>query len=223
MPETRYPITRKDPGRLRNRISFLLFTLAACFATNATADDYSVVPERFIYCTTCHGVELQGNRSVDAPRLNGMADWYVRNQLLAFKAGWRGTHEADLTGMEMLPQATVLDDAGIEEAVAFVASVPIRQDSNPVTVSGNATRGQALYATCAACHGEHAEGNRQLNAPGLVRQSDWYLVEQLEKFRTGVRGVSAGDIYGSQMHASAMTLPDSAASTDIVAFINSLR
>lgn len=223
MPDAAYPMTRSASGRLRNRVRCLLFILAACIGSNATAEDYSVVPERFIYCTTCHGVELQGNRSVDAPRLNGMADWYVRNQLLAFKAGWRGTHEADLTGMEMLPQANVLDDAGIEEAVAFVASVPIRQDSNPVTVSGNATRGQALYATCAACHGEHGEGNRQLNAPGLVRQSDWYLVEQLEKFRTGVRGVSAGDIYGSQMHASAMTLPDSEASTDIVAFINSLR
>ena len=223
MPEARYRFPQNPPGKPGNRARFLLLTLATFFAATAMANDYSVVPERFISCTTCHGVELQGNRSVDAPRLNGMADWYVRNQLLAFKAGWRGTHEADLTGMEMLPQATILDDAGVEEAVAFVASVPIRTDNRPVTVAGDAARGQSLYSTCAACHGEHAEGNRLLNAPGLVRQSDWYLVAQLEKFRTGVRGVSAGDIYGSQMHASAVIVPDSAASADIVAFINSLR
>lgn len=203
------------------RIRRLAFTLLMACSTIAKANDYTVVPEQFIYCTTCHGVELQGNRSVDAPRLNGMEGWYVRNQLLAFQQGWRGTHD-DLIGMEMRPQATILDADGIEEAVVFVASVPSRPSPQATTSVGDSTRGKALYSTCAACHGNNAEGNKLLNAPRLAGQSDWYLHRQLEHFRDGIRGTARGDINGAQMRASIAVLPGPRAIADVVAYINSL-
>jgi len=198
-------------------------TVAACalFVSAASAEDYIIVPDQFVYCTTCHGVELQGNRSVDAPRLNGMEDWYLRNQLEAFRKGWRGTHPLDLTGMEMLPQATVLDPAGLTAAVEFATGVAPRTD-RPTTVSGNIERGAQLYASCAACHGEKAEGNPRLNAPRLAGQSDWYLADTLEKYRLGIRGGSTGDTYGAQMRGAVSTLPDAAAVADVVAYINTL-
>ena len=124
--------------------------------------------------------------------------------------------------MEMRPQATVLDADGVEEAAAFVASVPAGTSSNTATVDGNTTRGKQLYTTCAACHGSKGEGNSRLNAPGLRDQDDWYLVRQLENFRSGVRGGKPGDIYGSQMRASVGMLPDQDAIHDVVAYINSL-
>lgn len=223
-------MNRYTMNMIKNRpLALLLMMTSAVISsvlvspTIAYADDYSIVPEQFIYCTTCHGVELQGNRSVDAPRLNGMADWYVRNQLLAFQKGWRGTHE-DLIGMEMRPQATILDADGIDEAVAFVTSVPTRQpprQENPVV--GNTERGRDLYATCAACHGNNAEGNKLLNAPKLAGQSDWYLHRQLEKFQAGIRGSASGDINGAQMRASIVVLPDAEAIADVVTYINSLQ
>ena len=40
---------------------------------------------------------------------------------------------------------------------------------------GDAAAGQALFATCTACHGAQAEGNRELNAPKLSGQAGWYL------------------------------------------------
>ena len=206
----------------RSAPGLLFVSILSALSAPALSNDYSVVPDQFVYCTTCHGVELQGNRAVDAPRLNGMEDWYVRNQLRAFREGWRGSHD-DLIGMEMRPQATVLDADGVEEAVAFVASVPLRGDSITRTVSGDASRGQTLYTSCAACHGTNAEGNKTLNAPKLRGQSDWYLVRQLEKFRSGVRGGAPGDSYGAQMRASVSVLPDEAAINDVVAYINSLE
>ena len=220
---------RKTMNMIKNRpLALVLLMTSAVISsalvspTIAYADDYSIVPEQFIYCTTCHGVELQGNRSVDAPRLNGMEDWYIRNQLLAFQKGWRGTHN-DLIGMEMRPQATILDANGIDEAAAFVASVPDRPPHKVETLAGNATRGKTLYTTCAACHGDNAEGNKLLNAPKLAGQSDWYLHRQLEKFQAGIRGSANGDINGAQMRASIAVLQDAEAITDVVAYINSLQ
>ncbi len=192
------------------------------------AEQYTRVPETLIYCTTCHGVELRGNLQVDAPRLNGMADWYVRNQMLAFRNGWRGTHPDDLIGMEMRPQATALSPAEVEAAVAFVATISrhvIGQADRDLTatVTGDIARGANLYATCAACHGIAGEGNATLNAPGLAGQSDWYLLRQLTKFRSGARGSIEGDVLGAQMRAAMAPLADTAALNDVVAYINTLR
>jgi cytochrome c oxidase subunit 2 len=198
-----------------------LVALAAS-ADRAAADDYTVVPDQFVYCTTCHGVELQGNASVDAPRLNGMEEWYVRAQMNAFRAGWRGAHPEDLTGMEMRPQATVLSEDEVDQAAAFVASLPVRQPPEAGTVDGDAIRGKELYAACAACHGPEGRGSKVLGAPALAGQSDWYLVRQLDKYRKGIRGHDPADAAGQQMRASMSMLPDDAALEDVTAYINTL-
>lgn len=88
--------------------------------------------------------------------------------------------------------------------------------------SGDATAGQALFATCTACHGNQAEGNRELNAPKLSGQASWYLVQQLKQFRQGVRGTHEQDVYGQQMAPFATLLADDAAVRNVVAYIASL-
>lgn len=183
------------------------------------AADYTVVPDQLVYCTTCHGVELGGNRSVNAPRLAGLAPWYVRAQMQAFKRGWRGVHPDDLMGSSMRPQAMNLSDAALEASVDFVSAVQPRPAAAP-TVQGDATTGAALYTTCAACHGQRGEGNEALAAPPLVNQSDWYLVRQLNQYRAGVRGSAAGDLHGATMRASAAVLESERAVNDVVAHIN---
>lgn len=200
-------------------LTLLLLGTAGALA----ADDYSLVPEEFVYCTTCHGVELRGNLSVDAPRLNGMEGWYLKNQMLAFKRGHRGTHPEDLIGMEMQPQAATLSDEEIEDAVAFVTALPVRTGTIEQTVSGDAARGETLYATCGACHGARGEGNELLNAPALAGQSDWYLVRQLDKYRLGARGYDPADTYGQQMKAATAVLTADEDVTDVVAYINTLE
>ena len=90
-------------------------------------------------------------------------------------------------------------------------------------MTGDATRGQALYATCAACHGAAGEGNEALGGPPLAGQSDWYLVTQLNNFRTGARGAAAGDTQGATMAPSVAVLADEAAVQDVVAYIATLE
>ena len=95
--------------------------------------------------------------------------------------------------------------------------------ASPATLSGDAAKGNAQYAACAACHGQKAEGNAALNAPALAGIDYWYQLAQLEKFRSGTRGAHANDVYGKQMAPMAATLADEAAMKDVVAYINSLQ
>ena len=102
---------------------------SACFAALmmlgarlAAADDLPIPPDEFLYCTTCHGVQLMGNPVIKAPRLSGMETWYVRQQLQNFKAGIRGRHEADPYGYEMQPMAAVLDDEQIVTVAEFASA-----------------------------------------------------------------------------------------------------
>ena len=205
---------------LRRWITGALLTGAATLTQ--AADDYSLVPDEFIYCTTCHGVELRGNVSVDAPRLNGMEGWYLKNQMLAFKQGHRGTHPEDVIGMEMQPQAAALSEEQIEDVVAFATALPVRTSTIEHTISGDAARGESLYASCGACHGAQGQGNKMMNAPALAGQSDWYLVRQLDKYRSGARGYDPADTLGQQMKAATAVLNQDEDVRDVVAYINTL-
>ena len=88
--------------------------------------------------------------------------------------------------------------------------------------AGDAAAGEALYATCIACHGANGEGNPALYAPGIAGQSRSYLVRQLWDFKNGNRGTKPEDKFGTQMRPMAMTLPDGVAIANVAAYIASL-
>jgi cytochrome c oxidase subunit 2 len=66
-------------------------------------------------------------------------------------------------------------------------------------------------------------GNPALNSPRLAGMSDWYMVTQLQKFRTGLRGDHPDDVYGLQMVPFAKALPDEQALLDVVSYINTFQ
>ena len=196
--------------------------LAFAITTSAVADDELPIPaDEYVYCTVCHGVQLMGNPMLKAPRLSGMESWYVENQMLAYKKGWRGKHEKDVAGIDMQPMAAALTDEQIKEVSAYVAAT--RSDPPPATIKGDAEKGRANYSTCAACHGVRGEGNIALGSPALTGLDDWYLVTQLKNYRDGARGGQPGDTYGMQMRASAGLLSDDQAINDVVKYISILE
>jgi cytochrome c553 len=192
----------------------VLFAVIAFLASGAaSADDYT-------FCTVCHGTQGNGNPGINAPKIAGMEPWYLKRQLELFRAGTRGTQPTDLTGIEMQPVGEQLDDREIEAVLAYIGG--FEPKTPPATVKGNAKRGRELYVSCGGCHGIRGEGNRELMAPALAGQTDWYLVTQLARFRKGERGFAADDVQGTQMRAAAAVLPDDSAVTDLVAYINTL-
>lgn len=172
------------------------------------------------YCTTCHGVDGRGNIAVQAPRLAGIEDWYLKRQLENFRAGIRGTHPEDIQGIAMQPMAAKLSDASIVDIISWVGSWDYV--ATETTVEANVRRGRTAFQSCAACHGANAEGNEALGAPALAGQNDWYLVTQLKNFRAGLRGAHQDDTYGAQMISMSRTLVGDAAILDVVSYINSL-
>src|SRR5512134_447481 len=91
-----------------------------------------------------------------------------------------------------------------------------------VRTPGDAAAGQALYATCAACHGPQGEGNVALNAPKLSGHGAWYLERQLRHFKQGARGTHDKDTFGRLMAPMAATLADDTAIANVAAYIAKL-
>ena len=88
--------------------------------------------------------------------------------------------------------------------------------------AGDATKGKAAYAVCAACHGANGMGNKALNSPQIAGQEPWYLERQLKNFKGGLRGANAKDPYGMQMRPMALILANDQAVSDMAAYVSSM-
>ena len=108
-------------------------------------------------------------------------------------------------------------------AVAVTATAVLSLWSFGSLAAGDVERGKSLYAVCATCHGDRAEGMQEMNGPALAGREEWYLRRQLENFKTGARGSDSRDIYGLQMAPMAQLLQDEQAIADVIAYLSSLK
>lgn len=79
-------------------------------------------------------------------------------------------------------------------------------------------RGEELFDLCAQCHGAVGEGNHAFLAPAISSLSDWYVTEQLRKFRSGLRGVHPDDVAGLRMYAMSLSLYQAGNLEDVAAY-----
>ena len=185
------------------------------------AGNATIGSAQYAVCGSCHGPQGQGIASMNAPKLAGQSDWYVKRQIMSYKNGFRGSHKDDIYGQQMTGMvATLVDESAVDNVVAHIRTMP----DNPIsqTVQGDVANGQKIYAVCAYCHGSDGMGNQALNAPKLAGSSDWYTARQLQNFKSGVRGSHPGDYYGYQMALLGITLRDEKAINDVIAYINTL-
>ena len=138
-----------------------------------------------------------------------------------FKNDLRGAHDGERWAMQMNFHIKDFTQAQFDSFVDYVLT--LEDTPAEVTIEGDTERGKELYTmSCVACHGEKAMGNEVLNSPRLVGMSDWYMVRQLQNFRTDLRGDHPEDAIGLQMVPFAKILPDEQALLDVVAYINTL-
>ena len=201
---------------------------AACLLGLASGCDTapSGGPERgeafYAYCAQCHGDQAQGIEKFRTPAIAGLPEWYLEAQLTKFREGARGDHPADVDGLRMRPMSRTLDPEDLTLVIKHVASLPPALPA-PTVEGGNAAAGKTIYQACVSCHGDKAEGKLEQHAPPLAGASDWYLVNSLQKFKDGVRGSDAADVYGGQMRPAAIGLANEQAIKDVVAHIMTLR
>ena len=139
---------------------------------------------------------------MSGPKLAGQQGIYLLKQLQNFQSGARGMSPGDAKGRQMAAMAkgpALSSAAALENLVAYIESLPdkaINTNRRQVTMYCEKIL-QLLYS----CHGEMAQGLETMAAPRLAGQSDWYLVDQLQKFANGKRGYAPGDHGGRQMRA----------------------
>jgi cytochrome c oxidase subunit 2 len=75
----------------------------------------------YVTCSACHGPKGEGVQALNSPRLAGMSDWYLANQLKNFQLGIRGGHQDDLYGKQMMAAVAILtDEQAINDLVAHI-------------------------------------------------------------------------------------------------------
>ena len=75
----------------------------------------------FQACAACHGANAQGNEALGAPALAGQNDWYLLTQLRNFRAGFRGSHQEDTFGSQMVTMSKILrDDQAVINVVSYI-------------------------------------------------------------------------------------------------------
>ena len=148
-------------------------------------------------CAACHG--LDGNAmQQNAPRIAGMPERYIAQQLHQFKAGERTSGMAAV----MAPFAMMLSAQDMRDVGAWYASqkggAGIADDT---LIAAGPNKGMKFYQVgeklyragdsargipaCMACHGPSGAGNPGPAYPSVNGQDHAYVARRLEEYRTG--------------------------------------
>ena len=175
--------------------SFAFSGSKGCAQETATTTEQRSLASIFYACKVCHGLrEMQRG-----PILEGLESWYLAAQLSKFRTGLRGQNPENRSEFLMGSAVSMIQsEQEVSALVHYIAQRP-RPRFNPV-IRGNTLRGRQLYANhCVSCHGPSGEGKPELWAPRLADLEDWYLLDQLRKFRNGQRGWHEQDVEGQVM------------------------
>lgn len=171
-------------------------------------------------CASCHGQDGQGYDEGRGPAIAGLPDYYFMQQIRKYREGIRGgtVPKDDDNIYFMHREAVELGDELFKDLAAYVAALPPRRAAHSVV--GDIERGGILYANlCAECHGSDAEGNAAKESPPLHGFQDWYIIEQVQRFRRGERKADPQNQDSVAMHSMAKRLWRPRDIRNIAAFI----
>lgn len=80
-------------------------------------------------------------------------------------------------------------------------------------------RGEELYSLCVQCHKTDGGGDSAALAPAIAGMPSWYVEKQLQNFRSGMRGLHAGDTGGLRMYPMSLWLTTEADQKSVAAYI----
>ena len=172
-------------------------------------------------CAACHGPAGEGKVEMKTPSIGGLPAWYTQAQLNKFKKGWRGFEPQDALAVQMRMIASSLSEAQAEAVTEYIASLPQHPMVN--TLKGDVKKGRVIYEEiCIACHRYNASGELVFGSPPLTGLQDWYLADQMEKFKTGKRGMQAEDELGQKMSEIMQHLMNQQEFYDVLAYVAEL-
>lgn len=109
-----------DDIAIRNVTAYIA-TMEAGAPTETLSGDPQRGAAFYTSCGACHGAQAQGNYALQAPRLAGQDDWYLKRQLENFRLGVRGAHNGDTYGHQMVLMARSLqNEQSINDLLAYL-------------------------------------------------------------------------------------------------------
>lgn len=116
----------------------------------------------------------------------------------------------------MLPLAATLAVA----AVVGLSGSAFAEDGAEAGV--DIARGEKLFGFCTQCHSSDGGGDSLALAPAIAGMPVWYIEKQLQNFKSGMRGLHAGDTGGLRMYPMSLWLRDAADQKAVATYIASL-
>jgi len=98
-------------------------------------------------------------------------------------------------------------------AIAAGTTSTARAEEDPMA------RGAELYELCTQCHGAAGEGMKLALAPNIAGMPEWYVLGQLQNFRSGARGTNPEDTGGLRMHPMSLTFKSDADMQAVATYI----
>jgi len=118
------------------------------------------------------------------------------------------------------PEALVL--RGVAFALVAVTLASVAFWGCGTKVQEGIARGHELYDTCKPCHGLNGGGSQALAAPSIAGLPQWYIEAQLNKFRSGQRGMNPADMEGHRMRPMARSLNIEGDVTSVAQYVASM-
>ena len=112
--------TLVDDAAIRNVAAYIA-SLPPLPAQDTLGGDPHKGASYYNRCGACHGANGMGNYALQAPRLAGQEDWYLKRQLENFRTGIRGSHQGDNYGHQMVLMARSLqDEQSVNDLLAYL-------------------------------------------------------------------------------------------------------
>ncbi len=163
----------------------------------ATWGDATAGQSKAGVCAACHGLDGNAMQS-SAPRIAGMPERYLAEQLHLFKSGQRTSGLAAV----MVPFASLLSAQDMRDVGAWyakqTAGAGVADDTVIATGPNKGLKfyqvGERLYRggdasrgipACMACHSPSGAGNPGPAYPALHGQDAAYVARRLEEYRAG--------------------------------------
>ncbi|MDD4885912.1 MAG: c-type cytochrome [Thiomonas sp.] len=171
----------------------------------AAPASWAAAPPEAATCIACHGADGMGNAAAGYPRLAGLPEKYLADQLRYFADGTR--NNAIMSGM-----AKPLTPAQVTALATYYSKLKPSGKPAPMPAGAAAAAGERLalrgdwdkgIPACIRCHGPGAVGVGA-EFPPLVGQSAAYIEAQIKAWKDGSR---RGDQLG-MMHTVALRMTD---------------
>lgn len=124
------------------------------------------------------------------PKLSGLGEKYIYNQLVAIQSGDRAVPEMTgiLTGKSDQDLQDLAAFFGSKEMVVNQAKADLLAEGEALYRGGNMASG---VPACAGCHNPQGLGNEPGGYPRLSGQNPEYVIKQLKAYRDGTRANGA--------------------------------